>query len=322
MVLSLKARFRGVMRLGNLRFGNLRFGNLRFGMTVLALAISVVWLSSGSSVRAQSGLSQKSNSDCILDRCGDRADRRNRNFNRNHNYRSRDRFRDNNRRGRNSKNFDRRGRDYGNRNNRGRRGDRNSGGRNYGARPGQFDFYVLALSWSPTYCNSQAGRRSRNQCRVGANLRFVVHGLWPQHERGSPSYCDERNPPRSAVEKARGVFPELGLARYQWRKHGSCSGLSPSAYFDAVRKARNSVVVPPSLQKINRGAKADPSLIEKAFLAANKKLRADMIAVTCKRGQLQEVRVCLSKDLRGFVRCGEVDRRACRSSSVSIPPPR
>lgn len=254
---------------------------------------------------------------CILDRCGDRPDlqrqaqrsddRRNRRYDRRDNRRSydrRDRRRDFDRRDRRSRGNDRRG------------------GQRYGSTPGKFDFYVLALSWSPTYCASPAGRRSRNQCRIGAGLRFVVHGLWPQFDRGSPSYCNESNPPRSAVEQAKGVFPELGLARYQWRKHGSCSGLAPSAYFRAVAEARGKIVIPPALAKLDKPSRADPNLIEKAFLAANKNLRPNQIAVTCRDGGLQEVRICMTRDLRGFTACPEVDRRACRASSVTIPPPR
>ena len=157
----------------------------------------------------------RGNDDCILDNCRDRQPSANggnqRNFDRPY---GRDRFQD-----------DRRGERRGGREDRG--GDNRGGGERYGSRPGNFDFYVLSLSWSPSFCGSEAGRRSREQCAPGANNAFVVHGLWPQFERGFPSYCDERNPPRSALDNARGVFPEEGLARYQWRKHGSCSGLAP-----------------------------------------------------------------------------------------------
>ncbi len=228
--------------------------------------------------------------DCILDNCADRNDSNGRG-----NYRARDRFRDDDRRG---------------------------GRGNYGSAPGRFDFYVLSLSWSPSFCNSEAGRRSRFQCRIGARNAFVVHGLWPQYNRGSPSYCSQENPPRNVVEGEGRVFPEFGLARYQWRKHGSCSGLSPSAYFKTVQQARDKIVIPPALQSLSNGSQANPDAIEKAFLVANKGLRPDNVAVTCKDGNLEEVRVCMSKDLRSYVSCPEVDRRACRASSVSIPPPR
>ena len=237
--------------------------------------------------------------DHLLDRYNNRNNRYDNRRNDRRDYRSRDRFRDSDRRG----------------------GSR-SGGRDYGSVPGRFDFYVLSLSWSPSFCASEAGRRSRFQCRVGARNAFVVHGLWPQFDRGSPSYCSQDNPPRNVVESEGRVFPEFGLARYQWRKHGSCSGLSPSAYFRTVKQARDKVVIPPAFANLSRTSKADPDAIEKAFLAANKGLRPDNIAVTCKDGDLQEVRICMSKDLRSYVSCAEVDRRACRSTSVDIPPPR
>ncbi|MGE3247467.1 MAG: ribonuclease T [Beijerinckiaceae bacterium] len=257
----------------------------------LSLAL-VPGLSMGAAPAAAQGARGPDN--CVLDNCRDRRD-----------YRSRDRFRDDDRGG-------------------GRRdsGDRRAGGRDYGSAPGRFDFYVLALSWSPSFCASDAGQRSRFQCRIGARNTFVVHGLWPQYNRGAPSYCNQSNPPRNVVENEGRVFPEFGLARYQWRKHGSCSGLSPSAYFRTVKQARDKIVVPPALDKLSQPSKADPDLIEKAFLAANKGLRPDNIAVTCKDGDFQEVRICVSKDMRSFVSCPEVDRKACRAPSMRIPAPR
>ena len=100
--------------------------------------------------------------------------------------------------------------------------------------PGEFDFYVLALSWSPTYCDGDGGRReAEGQCRPGRGLGFVVHGLWPQYTRGYPSNCAsvERAPTRQAMELAGEVYPSPGLARHEWRQHGTCSGLDPAAYF-------------------------------------------------------------------------------------------
>ena len=61
-----------------------------------------------------------------------------------------------------------------------------------GGTPGDFDFYVLALSWSPSFCEaaSERGNSSRGiqtQC-AGRPFSFVVHGLWPQYDRGFPNY--------------------------------------------------------------------------------------------------------------------------------------
>lgn len=186
--------------------------------------------------------------------------------------------------------------------------------------PGAFDFYVLALSWSPGFCALEGDRKGRGQCRTGSGLGFVVHGLWPQYERGYPANCNasERSPSRLALAEAEGVFPDEGLARYEWRRHGTCSGKSPADYFRDVRRARDQVRVP---DQFARGA-GEQSFravdIERAFVAANPGLRADMMSVACRRGLLQEVRICLERDLRGFRRCPEVDQAGCGFGPVRI----
>lgn len=193
-----------------------------------------------------------------------------------------------------------------------------------GGAPGQFDFYVLALSWSPGFCTLEGDDKAREQCAQGAGLGFVVHGLWPQNEHGYPSDCGPagRNPSRLALEEAGGVFPSQGLARYEWRKHGTCSGKSPSDYFADVKRARQAVVIPPQLARPDAEQKWTPIDLERAFVAANPGLRSDMMAVACKRGLLQEVRICLSKDLRGFQTCPELDRGGCRARDIRVVPVR
>jgi ribonuclease T2 len=192
---------------------------------------------------------------------------------------------------------------------------------NRGAAMGEFDFYVLSLSWSATWCQITGERRGAKQCDAGRNPGFVVHGLWPQYERGYPAFCtpEGRNPSRRAMDIAENVLPDSGLARHQWRKHGTCSGLPPEGYFSAVGAARAKVRIPTALEaprEVNRFA---PLEIERAFAEANPGLRSDMMAVTCERGMLEEVRICLTKDLRSFRPCPEVDRDSCRVRDVSVP---
>ncbi|TCR69853.1 ribonuclease T2 [Bosea sp. BK604] len=190
-----------------------------------------------------------------------------------------------------------------------------------GGTPGEFDFYVLALSWSPGFCELEGDReRSREQCESGANLGFVVHGLWPQYERGYPSDCGPagRTPSRIALEQTKGLFPSEGLARYEWRKHGTCSGSSPGDYFADVRRARDKIVIPPALQQSERDQTWAALDLERAFAAANPGLRPDMMSIACKRGVLQEVRICMSKDLRNFQTCQQVDRSGCRTRDITV----
>ncbi|WP_430911445.1 ribonuclease T2 family protein [Methylobacterium sp. sgz302541] len=185
--------------------------------------------------------------------------------------------------------------------------------------PGVFDFYVLALSWSPTYCET-ASRRDDRQCAPGRGLGFVLHGLWPQYARGFPSNCSafERPITRQAMEVAGQVYPAEGLARYEWRKHGTCSGLDPAAYFSAARNARAAIAIPDAFKKPTTDARFAATDIVRQFVAANEGLRADMMAVACTGNALQEVRICFTKDLRGFTPCPEVVRRSCRSQDITV----
>lgn len=194
------------------------------------------------------------------------------------------------------------------------------GGFRGGAPSKDFDFYVLALSWSPGFCDSVGG--ARDQCEPGKGLGFVVHGLWPQYERGFPSDCDgPRNPSRIALERAGGLFPDERLARYEWRKHGTCSGKSPSDYFADVVRAREAVAIPAPLVRPTRDQTFTPIDIERAFYGANPRLRPGMMAVACRRNTLEEVRICLSKDLREFRACPEVVQHGCRQREISVPAP-
>ena len=188
--------------------------------------------------------------------------------------------------------------------------------------PGNFDFYLLTLSWSPGFCDSGGSAKSPDQCSIGSGLAFVVHGLWPQFDQGYPSDCNPSAPQPSsmALQLTHGIFPNEGLARYEWRKHGTCTGLSPQAYFSDVKRARDEVFIPEVLKAPRQQLTMAPMEITRAFIAVNPGLRADNIAVGCLHGELQDVKICLSKDLRAFANCNEVTRGTCRAQSVNIPP--
>jgi ribonuclease T2 len=146
-----------------------------------------------------------------------------------------------------------------------------------------------------------------------------VHGLWPQYARGYPSECGAfpRAPSRIALEEAAGVYPTEGLARYEWRKHGTCSGEDPASYFRLARRARDAVTIPQQLAK-GGGDRVAPVDVARLFAASNPGLRPDMLAVTCRSGRLEEVRVCFTKDLRGFTSCPEVARQNCRAGEITL----
>src|SRR3954468_16919455 len=141
--------------------------------------------------------------------------------------------------------------------------------------PGEFDFYVLSLSWSPSFCEeaSERGRRGGNsqmQCS-GRPYSFVVHGLWPQYENGFPEYC-QRPPPRlgrNTVTAMLDLMPAPGLIFNEWDKHGTCSGLDGRNYFEAIRKARAAVKIPAEYLELSQAKTLAPGEIEEAFVKAN-----------------------------------------------------
>lgn len=185
-----------------------------------------------------------------------------------------------------------------------------------------FDFYVLSLSWSPTWCaeNDSAGRTQ--QCRRGENNGFIVHGLWPQNERGYPEYCSTREPdrvPESLGRTILDIIPSMGLIGHQWRKHGSCSGLGQRDYFTVTRAAFERIRIPAELEAQRGMARLSPDAVEETFIAANPGLDRRSIAVTCEDGRLEEVRICMTADL-SFRACPAVDRAACRAKSIEQLP--
>lgn len=188
---------------------------------------------------------------------------------------------------------------------------------------GDFTHYVLALSWNASWCALEGEARGADQCDPRLDLGFTLHGLWPQREVGWPEYCPRRHPDPSRAESAAmaDIMGSGGLAWYQWKKHGRCADLPAADYFALARQAYDSVVQPEVLERLKREVRIDPAVVEEAFLEANPRLTADQLAVTCKGGMLQEVRVCFSPDLNPRACTPEVER-GCRSSSVTLPPVR
>ena len=187
---------------------------------------------------------------------------------------------------------------------------------------GDFDFYVFTLSWSPGFCDTGGADKSPNQCASGAGTGFVVHGLWPDRSFGrDPENCQYGvSIPGAAMRLTEGVYPDQGLARYEYLKHGTCSGLEPQAYFSAVKSLRDAVVVPDVLKAPRQQLTLAPNDLAEAFIAANANLRADNMAITCRNGELVDVRICVSKDLRAFANCPKVSGHTCHASSIAVAP--
>lgn len=220
-----------------------------------------------------------------------------------------------------------------------------------GGMPGDFDYYVLSLSWSPTYCSGQGaeygerreydggyggsrgygrrygGRDSGEQCGGTRPYAFVLHGLWPQYERrGWPEMCQTGNRPwvpDETIDHMLDIMPSRRLVIHEYKTHGVCSGLDAQQFFEAARKAYRSIRIPEEFQDLSQPLRISPEDVRKEFLAANSQLSPDTIQIACSRNLLREVRICLTKDLtpRPCSR-NEQNRRLCTYDTVTMPPVR
>ncbi len=192
-----------------------------------------------------------------------------------------------------------------------------------GEQAGKFDYYVLSLSWSPTWCSLEGDVRNSAQCSRDRALGWVLHGLWPQFERGWPSYCrgSARNPSRSDTAAMADITGTAGLAWHAWNKHGRCSGLTSDDYFEAARTAFDAVEKPGVLRELTDAVRLPADVVEAAFLEVNPELSADGITITCKSGRIQEARICLSKSLEPRT-CGMDVIRDCQMRDALLEPVR
>jgi ribonuclease T2 len=188
-------------------------------------------------------------------------------------------------------------------------------------RAGDFDYYVMALSWSANWCAIEGDARNSPQCDEAADHGWILHGLWPQFHRGYPSFCQtaRRAPSRSMTADMANIMGTGGLAWHQWRKHGTCTDLEATDYFALSRAAYTTITRPEVFRKLDRTVRLPASVVERAFLEANPSLTRDSITITCRQGYIQEARICLSRDLAP-VPCGRDVIRDCTLSDAIFTP--
>ncbi len=187
----------------------------------------------------------------------------------------------------------------------------------------QGDYYVLALSWLPGWCARTGDARDAAQCDRG--MGWTVHGMWPQYHTGDwPAYCrtDARDPTRAQTAAMADIMGDGGLAWHQWKKHGRCTGLSASGYFARLRAAFDAVTIPPALHAGATGARLAPDTAMAALRRANPAIGADMAVLTCRDGQLHELRVCLTHGLAPRDCDSRLLARACDTDLIRQAPRR
>ncbi len=189
------------------------------------------------------------------------------------------------------------------------------------AEPGSFDYYLLSLSWSPAFCLADPGAA---ECNGPRRYGFIVHGLWPQYEKGWPENCNvHQQVPDSVISAVSDIMPARGLVNHEWSAHGTCSGLGPADFFALVRRAYAGISVPASLSGATRDIERPPGAIAAEFVHANPKLSDQSIVVICSRQdspRLREVHICLDLYLNPRACSADAARAACRSATLIVPP--
>jgi ribonuclease T2 len=180
--------------------------------------------------------------------------------------------------------------------------------------PGKFDFYMMNISWSPEFCSIAD---TSPECKAPRN-GFVLHGLWAQNNDGSyPVFCSERPGP-AHPEANLDLTPDLALLQHEWAKHGTCTTLSPEAFFASERKAYHSLAVPDVFLHIDHEMQMKPQEILDLFGKINPGFPPGSILLSCGNNRLTAVEACLGKDLKPLVCQG---LRTCRANVVKIAPP-
>ena len=177
---------------------------------------------------------------------------------------------------------------------------------------GDFDFFVMALSWSPDYC---ASNNDPQQCSIGKKLDFVLHGLWPQYESGYPSYCSNEKMSNDLVDEFWGLYPSEKLFDHEWEKHGTCTGLTPEGYLLWSQELKDGLVIPAAFDSPEEPFRTDADGLEKAFIQDNPEFIEDSFAVYCSGSGrfMKELFVCFEKDGEPRACSDEILRKASKS---------
>lgn len=149
------------------------------------------------------------------------------------------------------------------------------------------DYYMLTLSWSPGFCDSQREKYGNQlpkslqyQCGTDRSLGWVVHGLWPQNANARsvadhPRFCQGDLPalPKSELESYLMMSPGEKLLQGEWEKHGSCAFDSAQQYFAKELELFNSLQLPNqnlSRNELFRWMKQHNPQLKNAYLGASR----------------------------------------------------
>lgn len=173
---------------------------------------------------------------------------------------------------------------------------------------GRFNYWMLSLSWSPEYCSSNIGDE---ECRE--HRGFVVHGLWPEYERGHPTSCGDRSRvPVPLRARMLPLMPSEKLIQHEWNVHGSCSGLDQQAYFELIERLRRRLEIPAAYEAADDTVNTSRDALLASFRSTNPQFDEEDFALRCRGHWLREVRVCFDTALNPRACAADVEDN-CRA---------
>lgn len=149
------------------------------------------------------------------------------------------------------------------------------------------DYYMLALSWSPGFCDIQREKygnqlpySSQYQCGNNRTFGWVVHGLWPQNANARavsdhPRFCKGDLPalPKGLLAQYLAISPGEQLLQGEWEKHGSCAFDFAQQYFAKEQELFSSLKLPNqnlSRNELFRWMKQHNPQLKNAYLRASR----------------------------------------------------
>jgi ribonuclease T2 len=182
---------------------------------------------------------------------------------------------------------------------------------------GKFDYYLLSLSWAPTYCLTHSD--DGDEC-ASKGYRFVLHGLWPQYEGGGyPEQCQtDHELSDDAAAKGGSIYPSPRLMSHEWQTHGTCSGLSALEYFRTADRSTASLRIPVEFDAPRADSMLSAPQIVDLFRKSNPSMPDGSMTLACSRASMSEIRVCLTRDLAPRT-CGQGVRTSCPDAPLRIP---
>ncbi len=179
---------------------------------------------------------------------------------------------------------------------------------------GRQDSYVLAVSWQPGFCEHVKYDGIKPECDRMADGSLVVsnltvHGLWPNLHQCGTKYgsCGDSDPELSEDTISYispwmpNFFYERVFGNYEWKKHGTCSGMNSDMYFrravDSVKLLNESAAGRYLTENIG-GRISKQTFVTKLKAETGRDQAANAFTLLCSNKQLIEIRVRLPLDFK------------------------